>query len=87
MLIHYERPDGGAPWLSWHAWAEVMRLPPPSPRGALHLSQYDQVIHAAVDGQGVAIATTPLVKDLIRAGKAYVDCDIVRDPSKWDDPE
>jgi DNA-binding transcriptional LysR family regulator len=69
VLIHYERPDGGAPWLSWHAWAEVMRRPPPAPRGALHLSQYDQVIHAAVDGQGVAIATTPLVKDLIRAGK------------------
>ena len=69
VLIHYERPDGGAPWLSWHAWAEVMRLPPPAPRGALHLSQYDQVINAAVDGQGVAIATTPLVKDLLRAGR------------------
>jgi LysR family glycine cleavage system transcriptional activator len=69
VLIHYGRPDGGAPWLSWHAWAEVMRLPPPAPRGALHLTQFDQVIRAAVDGQGVAIATTPLVKDLIRDGR------------------
>jgi len=69
VLIHYERPDGGAPWLSWHVWAEVMRLPPPAPRGALHLTQYDQVIHAAVDGQGVAIASSPLVKDLIRTGR------------------
>ena len=70
VLLHYERPDGGAPWLSWNAWLEVMKLPPlASSRGALHLTQYDQVIRAAVDGQGVAIATTPLVKDLIRKGR------------------
>ena len=69
VLLHYERPDGAAPWLSWSAWLEVMQLPPLAPRGALHLTQYDQVIQAAVDGQGVAIATTPLVKHLIRAGK------------------
>lgn len=69
VLLHYERPDGGAPWLSWNAWLEVMQLPPLVPRGALHLTQYDQVIRAAVDGQGVAIGTTPLVKDLVRQGK------------------
>jgi DNA-binding transcriptional LysR family regulator len=69
VLLHYERPDGGAPWLSWNAWLEVMNLPPLSPRGALHLTQYDQVIQAAVDGQGVAIATSPLVKHLIRDGR------------------
>jgi DNA-binding transcriptional LysR family regulator len=69
VLLHYERPDGAAPWLSWNAWLEVMQLPPPNPRGALHLTQYDQVIQAAVDGQGVAIATSPLVKHLIREGR------------------
>jgi DNA-binding transcriptional LysR family regulator len=69
VLLHYERPDGGAPWLTWNAWLEVMQLPPLTPRGALHLTQYDQVIQAAVDGQGVAIATTPLVKHLIREGR------------------
>ena len=69
VLLHYERPDGGAPWLSWNAWREVMQLPPLTPRGALHLTQYDQVIQAAVDGQGVAIATSPLVKHLILEGK------------------
>jgi DNA-binding transcriptional LysR family regulator len=69
VLLHYERPDGGAPWLSWPAWFEVVGAAPIQPRGALHLTQYDQVIQAAVDGQGVAIATTPLVKHLIREGK------------------
>jgi DNA-binding transcriptional LysR family regulator len=69
VLLHYERPDGGAPWLSWPAWLEVVGAAPIQPRGALHLTQYDQVILAAVDGQGVAIATSPLVKHLIRDGR------------------
>ena len=69
VLLHYERPDGGAPWLSWPAWFEVVGTAPIRPRGALHLTQYDQVIQAAVDGQGVAVATSPLVKQLIREGR------------------
>lgn len=69
VLLHYERPDGGAPWLSWPAWFEVAGTAPIRPRGALHLTQYDQVIQAAVDGQGVAVATSPLVKQLIREGR------------------
>ena len=28
VLLHYERPDSGAPWLTWNAWLEVMQLPP-----------------------------------------------------------
>jgi DNA-binding transcriptional LysR family regulator len=69
VLLHYERPDGGAPWLSWPAWFEFAGAAPIQPRGTLHLTQYDQVIQAAVDGQGVAIATSPLVKHLIRDGR------------------
>lgn len=69
VLLHYERPDGGAPWLSWPAWFEFVGAAPVKPRGTLHLTQYDQVIQAAVDGQGVAIATSPLVKHLIRDGR------------------
>ena len=69
VLLHYERPDGGGPWLSWPAWFEFAGAAPIQPRGTLHLTQYDQVIQAAVDGQGVAIATSPLVKHLIRDGR------------------
>ena len=69
VLLHYERPDGVTPWLSWTVWLEVMQLTGLKPAGALRFSQYDQTIRAAIDGQGVALGTTPLVRQLIRQGK------------------
>jgi len=66
VLLHYERPDGPAPWLTWKVWLETVQLADLRPAGALHFTQFDQVVQAAIDGQGVAIATTPLVRDFIR---------------------
>jgi DNA-binding transcriptional LysR family regulator len=39
------------------------------PAGSLRFSQYDQTIQAAIDGQGVALGTTPLVRQLIKQGR------------------
>lgn len=69
VLLHYERPDGATPWLSWTVWLETMQLPGLKSAGSLHFSQYDQTIQAAIDGQGVALGTSPLVRQLIRQGK------------------
>jgi len=43
-----------------------MKLPDLKPAGALHFSHYEQLIQAAIDGEGVALGRTPLVKSLIR---------------------
>jgi LysR family transcriptional regulator, glycine cleavage system transcriptional activator len=69
VLLHYERPDGVTPWLSWTVWLETMQLPGLKPAGSLRFSQYDQTIQAAIDGQGVALGTSPLVRQLIRQGR------------------
>ena len=69
VLLHYDRPEGVTPWLSWTVWLEVMQLQGFRPAGSLHFSQYDQAIGAAIDGQGVALGTSPLVRQLIRQGK------------------
>ena len=69
VLLHYERPDGATPWLSWTVWLETMQLPGLKPAGSLRFSQYDQTIQAAIDGQGVALGTSPLVRQLIRQGR------------------
>lgn len=37
--------------------------------GALRLNHFDQMIQAAVDGQGVALGRSPLVRRLIKQGK------------------
>jgi DNA-binding transcriptional LysR family regulator len=69
VLLHYERPDGVTPWLSWTVWLETMQLSGLKPAGSLRFSQYDQTIQAAIDVQGVALGTSPLVRQLIRQGK------------------
>lgn len=69
VLLRYDQPDGVAPWLSWTVWLETMQLPGLKPAGTLRFSQYDQVIHAAIDGQGVALGTSPLVRQLIKQGR------------------
>jgi LysR family transcriptional regulator, glycine cleavage system transcriptional activator len=69
ILLHYERPDGVTPWLSWTVWLETVQLPGLKPAGSLRFSQYDQTIQAAIDGQGVALGTSPLVRQPIREGR------------------
>jgi len=69
ILLHYDQPDGVTPWLSWTVWLETMQLPGLKPAGSLRFSQYDQTIQAAIDGQGVALGTSPLVRQLIKQGR------------------
>ncbi len=69
VLLHYERPDGVTPWLSWTVVLETMQLPGLKAAGSLRFSQYDQAIRAAIDGQGVALGTSPLVRQPIGEGK------------------
>ena len=69
VLLHYEDIESQAPWLSWNVWFEVMQMPPTPGAGALRFSHYDQVIRAAIEGQGVALGRVPLVNEQIRAGE------------------
>jgi DNA-binding transcriptional LysR family regulator len=69
VLLHYDRPDGVAPWLSWEVWLEVQGVPGLKPASSMTFSAIDHLMQAALDGQGVALATTPLVRRLIADGK------------------
>jgi DNA-binding transcriptional LysR family regulator len=68
-LLHFDDPTGCSPWLAWNVWMETMSLRASRPLRGLHFSQYDQVIQAAVAGQGLALGRFPLVKSLIQDGR------------------
>ena len=68
VLLHVEDLHA-TPWLVWAQWLEAAGIPDLKPAGALHFSHYDQLVRAAVDGQGVALGRTPLMRDLLRSGK------------------
>lgn len=69
VLLHFENPFGNTPWLDWTVWLEAMQIRNLQPAGSLRFSQYDQMILAAMAGQGIALGRNPLVRQLIKAGK------------------
>ncbi len=60
-LLEIDDPNGTAMWLSWKVWAEAMKIPWPRKRRGLNFSHYDQIVQAALAGQGVALGRFPLL--------------------------
>lgn len=56
-------------------WLQSVGLPNLEPAGALHFSHYDQIVLAAVNGQGVALGRSPLIKRFIREGTLHAPFD------------
>jgi LysR family transcriptional regulator, glycine cleavage system transcriptional activator len=69
VLLHFDDASRSTPALDWSTWLQALGLPDLKPAGALHFSHYDQVVLAAINGQGVALGRSPLIKRLIRDGK------------------
>jgi LysR family glycine cleavage system transcriptional activator len=74
VLLHLEEPGGLQPWVNWTTWLEPLALEVDT-AGALRFNQYDQMIQAAVDGQGVALGRSPLLRRLIKQGKLVAPFD------------
>ena len=69
VLLHLEDPSGVPPWANWVTWLEPLPGLDVETGGALRFNQFDQMIQAAVDGQGIALGRSPLVRRLIKQGK------------------
>jgi len=67
VLLHLDDPR--AAWLDWQLWFHALGLEDLQPAGKVHFSHYDQLIQAAVAGQGVALGRQPLVGRLLREKK------------------
>ena len=67
VLLYLESPR--AAWLDWELWFHAFGLRDFEPAGKLHFSNYDQLIQAALDGQGVALGRHPLLRRLLRERK------------------
>lgn len=62
-------PDGSNQLQDWSLWLQAMQLGDLKPAGVLHFSSYDQLIQAAVAGQGIALGREPLIDRLLKARK------------------
>ena len=66
ILLQLHDPTGRWPWLSWASWLESAGIGELDPAGRLTFDQYDQVIHAALHGQGIALGRMSLAAQLLR---------------------
>lgn len=69
LLKNEEAVEMIFPWLSWENWFEQHGCKIANARSALRFTNHDQVIQAALAGQGVALARGGLAAELIASGR------------------
>ena len=74
VLLHLDSGPG-ADMEDWPIWLRAMKLEGLEPAGRLHFSQFDQLINAAIAGQGVALGRLPLLQRLLRERKLVAPFD------------
>ena len=72
MLLHLHDPAGRWPWLTWAAWFESRGIEDLVPQGSLTFDQYDQVLQAALLGQGVVLGRMTLAEQAIREQRLII---------------
>ena len=68
-VLMYLDSGPGADMQDWPIWLRAMKLEGLKPASVLHFSQFDQLINAAMAGQGVALGRSPLLKQLLAERK------------------
>jgi DNA-binding transcriptional LysR family regulator len=68
VLLHQEEGNGGD-LQDWPLWLRAMKLEDLKPAGIMHFSQFDQLINAAVGGQGIALGRMPLLNRMLAERK------------------
>src|SRR5947209_17981599 len=67
-LLHFDYAGVETMHMDWGTWLTALGIGDLKPAGALHFSQYEQMIQAAISGQGVALGRQPLINELIQSG-------------------
>jgi len=65
-LLHIDDERGRFPWLNWSVWLAAIGIRDLKPAGSLRFNHFDQVMQAALGGQGVALGRVPLIDSLLR---------------------
>jgi DNA-binding transcriptional LysR family regulator len=67
ILLEFDGPY--RPWLQWSEWLASQGWEGVRPKGILRFNQYDQIIQAAIAGQGIALGRLPLIAAMIADGR------------------
>ena len=71
VLLHLDmsnRQRSVLPELTWEQWFATLRLENFTPAGEIYFSQYDHLVRAALEGQGIALGRTLLLATELQQG-------------------
>ena len=68
-LLYMDEIGAVGTWLEWGTWLAAHGQPDLKPAAALHFGSYEQVIGAAVNGQGIAMGIGRLIGHLLQSGQ------------------
>jgi len=66
-LLEVEQMGGGGAPVEWNSWLQANGVPDLEPRSWLTFSSYNEVVAAALAGQGIALGRRPLLDGLLRS--------------------
>ncbi|HUB14795.1 MAG TPA: LysR substrate-binding domain-containing protein [Acetobacteraceae bacterium] len=69
-LLEFDGPN--FPWLQWHEWLTSQGWGSVKSKSTLRFNQYDQVISAALAGQGIALGRLELLGPMLREKRLQV---------------
>ena len=69
-LLEFDGPN--FPWLKWQVWLTSQGWSTVKPKSTLRFNQYDQVIAAAIAGQGIALGHLKLIRPILADGRLQV---------------
>ena len=82
VLLDMHDAAGRWPWIKWASWLEPQGITELEPAGTITFDQYDQVMQAALLGQGIALGRMTLAEQYIRANKLVALFGKMRDPGR-----
>jgi DNA-binding transcriptional LysR family regulator len=75
VLLQLDSDHTGVPWMDWTTWFRAVGLSEVKPAGVLRFARYDEVIGAAVAGQGIAPGGVPLLRQWLADGRLVAPFD------------
>lgn len=67
VLLEFEGDP--SPWWHWDAWLEMQGWSGVKPKGVLRFNLFDQMIHAAIAGQGIALGRSQFIRPMLDDGR------------------
>ena len=67
VLLEFEGDH--SPWWNWESWLDMQGWSGVKPKGVIRFNLFDQMIHATIAGQGIALGRSQFIRPMLADGR------------------